>query len=728
MSTVDQAKQDDKLFQSLITGLSILKKNIGIYPPGHTTINRTCSQLLEVLWGVFENDAHITIAATKKVLSINGNTIEPKTPHVQELALFLNQRGIASLTIQKGVEAEGLQEFFRLALAIPQGSLLYQAQDIKERLKALDNISTVELDFSGVLLNEDGTSADEAQKGKTTTLWQTFMLGCLPNEDQNARNEALSDTTAGYDRDAFRQFCIKHNVTPGHLLKSYEEMLKKVFSSTDEYSSALVGKQAFLQSIQEALVDLAEELKNQLLTMTAKHLSDIEDDALIEDMLFSMPGEMLLAALERISGKAQEISPALTKLLANLSRAQEQGGAPDATATFDSATREKIQKLLNKERYDEYVPEDYSNILQKISAGLISADSSQTVRFDVDAHLPSLQDDCLNRDITIALLALMDSEIEAQIYADFSARVARGIAGLLSAREYALLVTVYKSLVRHVSDKRELIARNAAAAAVDAFSQDRCIALLADAFSQQHDSKDKALEELVMLTGARNLGWLVKQYLQQHSDEQGQQLFVLLCRFGARAAEESVRILPDCTDVQTIALLKLIRVNGDNACMQPVRRLLDRDNSDVRLEALRTLLKIKDASAVPLLKKMLYDKDRRLLEKSLVFIQENDVRELAPDLAFMIKTVFISKDCLARNRAFLSVLGSLGNTSVLPVLRKKAYAKFSFTPMALRQTQYFLYKSLAGYPREAIQGLVQRGLRSRHPGVRRACQEIINAP
>jgi len=724
MADLDHGKSTDKIFQNLITGLTVLKKNIGIYPPGHTTINRTSSQLLEILCDVFSDNVDLTIAATKKALSINGTPLESKSPHIQELALFLNQRGIGSLTIEKGLDAEELQQFFRLALAIPQGSLLYQAQDIQAQIKALAHLRVAELDFSGVLLTEDGASADAALKGRQATFWQDFMLNCLPDDDQEARAAALADTTAGYDREGFRQFCMKYNVTPGRLLNSYKEMLKKIFSAADEHSRALVGKQAFLESLQNALVDLAEELKNQLMEITAKHLSEVEDEALIQDMLFSMPGEMLLAALERISGEGQQISPALIKLMANIARAQDQGGAPDTSGKFDSATREKIQKLLSKERYDEYVPEDYSNILQKISAGLVSSDKK--VDFDVEKHLPGLQDERVNRDITIALMTLMSGDLDEQIYADFCARVARGIADLIQAREYGLLVNVYKALVHHVSHKAGLAARTAAAAAVQAFSQERCITRLADAFSAQKDSKDSALEELVMLTGARNLGWLIRQYLQLYSSERGQQLFALLGRFGARSAEEAVGLLTDCTDAQAMALLKLIRANGDNACIQAVRRLLDSDNADLRLEALRTLLKIRDASVLPVLKKMLFAKDKRAVEKALLFIQENDVNEVAADLASMIKTFFISRDSLVRNKAFLAVLGSLGNPAVLPVLRKKASARFSLTPLALSQTQVFVYKSLAGYPRDSLAAILQQGLGSGNPAVRRVCQEIIN--
>ena len=42
--------------------------------------------------------------------------------------------------------------------------------------------------------------------------------------------------------------------------------------------------------------------------ITAKHLREIEDEDLIRDMLFSMPGEMLLAALERTRAGAATIA------------------------------------------------------------------------------------------------------------------------------------------------------------------------------------------------------------------------------------------------------------------------------------------------------------------------------------------------------------------------------------------------------------------------------------
>ncbi len=127
MSDTDHEKHGDKwyadkLFQDLITDLTILKKNIGIYPQGHSAISRTSEHLLGVLQNIFGKAPTLTIVATRNSLSINGTRIETKTPHIHEFALFLNQRGMASLTFTRGLSVDELQQFYRLALAIPPES------------------------------------------------------------------------------------------------------------------------------------------------------------------------------------------------------------------------------------------------------------------------------------------------------------------------------------------------------------------------------------------------------------------------------------------------------------------------------------------------------------------------------------------------------------------------------------------------------------------------------
>jgi len=726
MSNEEKEKYNDRLYQELLTALTVLKKNIGIYPPGHKTISLTTDNLLKTLTIILESETRIVISATKKILMLNGQVVESKSPHIQDFALFLNQRGIGSLTIEPEINADELQRFYRLALSMPPSTQLYQNADIEQQINGLGHVRVTQLDFSGVQVSADGLSSSDLPPEKITTLWQDFMLDMLPSEMQHERDAALSDTTPGYDKESFKKFCQKYKVTASQVKQSYEATLEENFSDIDEDVSGLSAKKAFLRSMQGAMSDFSKELKDQLLNMTVGHMNGIEDETALEEILFSMPGEMIREALNEASENKRQISPALTTLLGSMSRAQDQQELKDETSQLNVMPKEKVKTLFNKERYEEYVPEDYAEILQDISAGLHSTDSQRQHSFDIDKYLPSIEDISLNRDITIALLALIDDERNEEVYAELSLKLSRMVPALLESAEYTVLVTLFKVLAKHAANKKDPELRQAAVSALNEFSKERFIELLAHAFVSQDNQQNEHLEELVMITGDRNLGWLSEQYLQQHTTARGQHLFLLLCRFGVRAAEEVVKLLPECDELQAMALLRLVRSCGDNACIGPVRQLLTSKSEQLRLEALRTLLKVKDSSAIPMLKKMLYVRNRRTVETAIKFIQENDVQELAPNLAAMIKTLFISSSSLERNKACLNVLATLGNRRVLPTLHRIASAVFSITPLSLRQTQLFLYRTLSEYPTDAVQTLLMRGVSSSNPKIRSLCQTIIN--
>ena len=153
------------------------------------------------------------------------------------------------------------------------------------------------------------------------------MLNMIPPEMQHERDSALMDTTQSYDPESFKKFCQKYKVTAARVLQSYEATLKENFSDVEEEVRGLSAKQAFLKSMQGAMSDFSKELKDQLLGMTVSHMNSIQDEAALEEILFSMPGEMIVEALEGFSAKKQQISPALTKLLGSMSGASAGAGA-----------------------------------------------------------------------------------------------------------------------------------------------------------------------------------------------------------------------------------------------------------------------------------------------------------------------------------------------------------------------------------------------------------------
>ena len=74
----------------------------------------------------------------------------------------------------------------------------------------------------------------------------------------------------------------------------------------------------------------------------------------------------------------------------------------------------------------------------------------------------------------------------------------------------------------------------------------------------------------------------------------------------------------------------------------------------------------------------------------------------------------------------LKALGELGDPSVLPRLDR--YFASALVPLIALEERRVAYRSLALYPPEARRPLVERGLRSRDPEIRRICEALRREP
>ena len=83
-------------------------------------------------------------------------------------------------------------------------------------------------------------------------------------------------------------------------------------------------------------------------------------------------------------------------------------------------------------------------------------------------------------------------------------------------------------------------------------------------------------------------------------------------------------------------------------------------------------------------------------------------------------------DLLGRRRSLrvkaLKALGELGDPAALPRLRRY-FRRAPFALVSLEERRA-AYRSLPMYPPDARQALVERGLRSRDPEIRRVCEGL----
>jgi hypothetical protein len=296
---------------------------------------------------------------------------------------------------------------------------------------------------------------------------------------------------------------------------------------------------------------------------------------------------------------------------------------------------------------------------------------------------------------------------------------------MVETGDYRDLCTIYKILDKHLSDFNRPDASYALDAAIRSFSEENITNRLAEIYDNQGDRHQPELEELILLTGANNLPWLVDQFLKQNDAAMIKRKLSIINKFGVQASRIALQKLPGSDVRQTIMLLQLIQHCKGVIPTLEINKLLQSNTIGVRCEAIKTLLYLNDDNALPALWKMISSKNDNLFSPALKIIHDFELHELAIKLPQIIKTFYITEAALERNKAILRLLGNLGIEEVISPLKLIAAAKVSVTQRNLRQTQEYLFRTLAGYPKSSTDELIQKGLRARNKQISITCRELL---
>lgn len=683
------------LIQNFIAGLNVLKKNIRLYPPGHTTIARSREALSPIMEDIFDRYPTLTINAIKNNLLVNGKLIHCNMVHVQDFALYVYNLGIASLTFTKGLSSEDVQSLWELTGAIPPKNHIHLYKEILNEINAISNISLREINLSFVRFSDEEV-VDGDEENEAGLIWQKLLLGCISPDLQHMQDAALLYSIRIYNQGSFNDFLQAFNIPEERLVQSYSNVLTDFAQSDSTQDEDLPGKQAFFSSMYNAFNEFTLALREKILSVSFDVINSAGDEASLEILLNCMPVDMVLDVLTQAVLDKRVISPTLIKLMGVLYRAGKNSSvSANDQGLLKNTIWERIAELFSREGYEHYLSEEYAMQLQNLSLG---ADSSQIVipvAFVSDEHLETFQETRINRHLTSALLLLMGGNIDDQVYADYADNVALIVPELLEANDFEQLVAIYKSLRGHLEADKGPAAYQAALKTLAIYSDAAFVNKLAEAYSANRSGEHPALEELIALNAAKNIPWLVDKYLQQKgADVMGHTLTFLL-RLGSRTAEHALNKLPGKNKEEAIALLGLIRkCAGKVSSAVHIQTLLKSKDKEIQLEAVETLLKLGEPSAISALRKLLRLKDDQAALKALQLVHDYKVGEMVCELASQIKTFYITEAGLARNKVLLDLLARMDYADALPVLKRKARIKITLSPHYLQQTKGYLSESL----------------------------------
>ena len=444
-STGISSPTDTKQISRIISALNLIKMNIGMYPAGHASIDKSVDLAYTLIQNYLQGRSEMIIGVAGKKLMLNEYVLDKKNNTFHEYVHALNVFRVISLSLKRTVTRKDLLQFSRILSSKPSD---IRAMGKLEDLLASSSVTgiqvkTIDADFFQ-LTDEKNTQKEMRDEN----FWLEFISRMAFHASRTELKNSDAEKSADSDLpEAIRTLNDKRQYWQKAVL-SYENMIQDYFYEIQIGRQVSAEKYKALAKIANLIKNFHPDLKEQLLEAAERQLSLQPETALVPENMKCFPKEMLMGIIHLANEKKRQISPALIMLLQKLS-AIEDGGNAHQQVDRQNMTSSEMGKLLKREEHEEYVPEKYDQLLKKMSGESSTADDVAEDAFPLSAYLKTLDDEYIDFRICKLVLALMEEEDDEENYLAYSTRLALFIPDLLKKGQFSFLISVIETLRRH---------------------------------------------------------------------------------------------------------------------------------------------------------------------------------------------------------------------------------------------------------------------------------------
>jgi len=719
-STGISSLTDLKQISRIISALNLIKMNIGMYPAGHASIDKSVDLAYTLIQNYLQGRSDMIIGVAGNKLMLNEYVLD-KNNNFREYAHTLNVFRVISLSLKRTVTRKDLLQFSRILSSKPSD---IRAMGKLEDLLASSSVTGIQVKTIDAEFFQLSDEKNTQKEMRDENFWMEFISRMAFHPSKTELKNSDVEKSADSDLpEAIRELNDKRQYWQKAVL-SYENMVQDYFYEIRIGRQVSAEKYKVLAKIANLIKNFHPDLKEQLLEAAERQLSLQPETALVPENMKCFPKEMLRGIVHLANKKKRQISPALIMLLQKLSAIENAGNAHQQVGS-QNMTSSEMEKLLKKEEHEEYVPEKYDQLLKKLSGESSMADDVAEDAFPLSAYLKTLDDEYIDFRICELVLALMEEEANEENYLAFSTRLARFIPDLLKKGQFSFLISVIETLRRHGQENISEKIRGQALSVLSILTNLDTNARYITPFILEGRDDTSVVKKFLVMSGVQNIPWLFDLYLDPSTTMASDTLMDIIKGFGSNAVEEASKRLENQTPLKAFRLLAFFRKVGNHSTIPLLKELYEYDDFNVKKEVLEILFLLKDPVAIDLLRKSLHSSNREevLQAVSMTFLYE--VRELMEELMSLLKTFYICEEDAILNEWIVQQLVDTGNPSAVPYMETIMAFRLTLSPQRLSQMKEILYESLEHFPRQTVQSLLERGSKSWNRKIRASCLKIM---
>jgi hypothetical protein len=360
----------------------------------------------------------ITLGIARDTLIFGKSFLDRKNPVYQDYAKILFHHGIATLSIDKELEAEDLLRFNEI---LSQNREKVREEGGFERVvesAGIRHLRVKAIEYGLFRTTEDDqleVPSNGGQDNKNSAIWGDFVRVLLDGT-LDPSGERLA-AKAEFDAAALAQMINEQgwNGLASEGLSYEREITSYIRRVLDNEQDSLKRK-AYLDKLSNFVNNLTPQLRRQFLTDTLKF--DALPGEFAEGILPQFSEEIVLETLENMNLQNTPLSPIILSLLQKLSKNSRPGdGSKTVFAEVKDTSPELSEKLgiiFREDDIEILAPETYRHTLRTIisSKGIsgLDPDGMESLKKSLDSHSVDIQTAMIIPEILKSGLAGEDTE------------------------------------------------------------------------------------------------------------------------------------------------------------------------------------------------------------------------------------------------------------------------------------------------------------------------------
>lgn len=308
---------DTTALTNLVVELNIARRQLAAYPKGHPVIAAATRKVLDRLDKVLGLRDEITLGVAKDRLMAGTDVLERGNPIFRDFARILFERGVALLTLYKGLTGPELEQFNEL-LAWKR-ERVHEAGGVAQLLAehGVCHIQVKGIDYSLFRVTtgdweQDEESGDEQEHAGD--LWERFVVG-LTEGTLDPYGEHLSLESINPEALALI-VSTKRSWDEDGSADTYEQAISSLFSDIERTGGASKYSVESIDKLGRFISSLNPALRRQFLQRSFRSLSG--HGAIVENVLSSFSDDVIMEALRESSQRENYVPPMILGLLQKL--------------------------------------------------------------------------------------------------------------------------------------------------------------------------------------------------------------------------------------------------------------------------------------------------------------------------------------------------------------------------------------------------------------------------